>query len=186
MRTIVFGWGNELRGDDGIGPLLLRRLEKAGWDDTELIEDFQLQIEHALDLKGAELALFLDAGVGAKAPFLFREILPRGEMIDTSHGSRPNPFSTFSGGSKRLRRRRASCSVCAAKVSGLAKVCRNRAPNGSSKPASFSIGLAGAERRTPGAARFRDDRRSSCSSSSPYPALSSWSTSAFNRARSPS
>ena len=89
MRTVVFGWGNESRGDDGIGPLLLRRLEKAGWNDTELIEDFQLQLEHALDLKGAELALFLDAGVGAKAPFLFREILPRGEMTHTSHALAP-------------------------------------------------------------------------------------------------
>jgi hydrogenase maturation protease len=89
MRLVVFGWGNESRGDDGIGPLLLRRLDDAGWADTSCFEDFQLQIEHALDLKGADLALFLDAGRDTPAPFLFREILPRGGMTHTSHALAP-------------------------------------------------------------------------------------------------
>jgi hydrogenase maturation protease len=89
MRLVVFGWGNESRGDDGIGPLMLRGLEDAGWDETELIEDFQLQLEHALDLKGAELALFLDAGRNTPAPFLFREIFSRGGMTHTSHALAP-------------------------------------------------------------------------------------------------
>ena len=26
MRLVVFGWGNESRGDDGLGPLLLARI----------------------------------------------------------------------------------------------------------------------------------------------------------------
>jgi hydrogenase maturation protease len=89
MRVVVFGWGNESRGDDGIGPLLLRSLESAGWDEAELIEDFQLQLEHALDLRGADLALFLDAGRDTRAPFLFREIFPRGGMTHTSHALAP-------------------------------------------------------------------------------------------------
>jgi len=89
MRLVVFGWGNESRGDDGIGPLLLRELENAGWDEAELIEDFQLQIEHALDLKGAELALFLDAGRNTPDPFMFREIFASGGMTHTSHALAP-------------------------------------------------------------------------------------------------
>ncbi|MBB4198827.1 hypothetical protein CCR94_09125 [Rhodoblastus sphagnicola] len=89
MRLVVFAWGNESRGDDGIGPLLLRALENAGWDEAELIEDFQLQIEHALDLRGADLALFLDAGRDTPAPFFFREIFPRGGMTHTSHALAP-------------------------------------------------------------------------------------------------
>ena len=90
MRLVVFGWGNVSRGDDGIGPLLLERLQHAGWDEAELIEDYQLQLEHALDLRGADLALFLDAGKDTLAPFAFGEIAPRGGgMTYTSHALSP-------------------------------------------------------------------------------------------------
>ncbi len=89
MKLVVFGWGNVSRGDDGIGPLLLSRIEQAGWDDAILIEDYQLQLEHALDLVGAELALFIDAGTGTPAPFAFREIFPKQGMTHTSHALPP-------------------------------------------------------------------------------------------------
>ncbi len=89
MHLVIFGWGNESRGDDAFGPLLLRRLEQAAWPDTTLIEDFQLQLEHALDLRGADLALFLDAGRDTPAPFLFKEIFPSGGMTHTSHALPP-------------------------------------------------------------------------------------------------
>ena len=89
MHLVIFGWGNESRGDDGVGPLLLRRLEQAEWPDTTLIEDFQLQIEHALDLRGSDLALFLDAGRDTSAPFVFKEIFPRGGMTHSSHALPP-------------------------------------------------------------------------------------------------
>ena len=29
MRLVVFGWGNDARGDDGLGPLLLTRVAHA-------------------------------------------------------------------------------------------------------------------------------------------------------------
>jgi hydrogenase maturation protease len=89
MKLVVFGWGNVSRGDDGIGPLLLARIEQAGWDDAILIEDYQLQLEHALDLEGAELALFIDAGTDTQAPFSFREIFLREGMTHTSHALAP-------------------------------------------------------------------------------------------------
>ncbi len=89
MQLVVFGWGNVSRGDDGIGPLLLSRIEQAGWDDVALIEDYQLQLEHALDLEGRELALFIDAGNGTPAPFYFREVFPRQGMTHTSHALAP-------------------------------------------------------------------------------------------------
>ncbi len=77
--VVVFAVGNPSRGDDAIGPLLLERL--ASWLATEeraftLIEDYQLQIEHALDLQGKRLALFIDAGCGTPAPFAFYAIGP--------------------------------------------------------------------------------------------------------------
>jgi hydrogenase maturation protease len=89
VRLVVFGWGNVSRGDDGLGPLLLARIAEAGWPDANLIEDFQLQLEHALDLQGADLALFLDAGKDTPAPFAFTEIHARHGMTHTSHALAP-------------------------------------------------------------------------------------------------
>ncbi|WP_296708542.1 hydrogenase maturation protease [Rhodoblastus sp.] len=89
MRLVVFGWGNVSRGDDGLGPLLLARIAEANWADASLIEDFQLQLEHALDLQGADLALFLDAGKDTPTPFAFTEIHARHGMTHTSHALAP-------------------------------------------------------------------------------------------------
>jgi hydrogenase maturation protease len=89
MRLVVFGWGNDARGDDGLGPLLLARIAAAGWPEVTIIEDFQLQIEHALDLDGAELALFVDAGRDTPAPFAFAEIAPKNAFRHTTHALAP-------------------------------------------------------------------------------------------------
>lgn len=74
--VVVFAAGNRSRGDDGIGPLLLDRLgswlaARGQGGEFELIDDYQLQIEHALDLRGRKLALFIDAGWRTRAPFAF-------------------------------------------------------------------------------------------------------------------
>ena len=110
MRLVVFGWGNDARGDDGLGPLLLARVAEREVGRRDTIEDFQLQIEHALDLDGAEAALFLDAGRNTPAPFTFTEVEPqRGETFTThaiapeavlevyarTLGKRPPPSFTF-------------------------------------------------------------------------------------------
>ena len=72
----VFGIGNRSRGDDAVGPLILDRLREwleaqglAG--DFELLEEYQLQVENALDLEGRRLALFIDACHEAPAPITF-------------------------------------------------------------------------------------------------------------------
>jgi hydrogenase maturation protease len=62
----IFGIGNRSRGDDALGPLLLDRLRdwlaaRGVAGEFELLEEYQLQLENALDLEGRELALFIDA-----------------------------------------------------------------------------------------------------------------------------
>ena len=89
MRLVVFGWGNDARGDDGLGPLMLARVARAAWPDVTTVEDFQLQIEHALDLDGAEAALFVDAGKDTPAPFNFVEIGPKRGDSHTTHALAP-------------------------------------------------------------------------------------------------
>jgi len=91
---VILAIGNPSRGDDAIGPLLCERL--ADWiKDTplaahfELIEDFQLNIEHALDLLGRELVLFIDAGEGTRPPFYFSRVAPAAGMAHCSHELAP-------------------------------------------------------------------------------------------------
>jgi hydrogenase maturation protease len=93
-QVIVLACGNPSRGDDALGPLLLDRLQN--WldaeglaDGFELIGDFQLQIEHALDLAGRRLALFIDAGHGTPAPFVFRETVAIEKAGHSTHALPP-------------------------------------------------------------------------------------------------
>ena len=92
--VVVFAVGNPSRGDDAIGPVICGRLAK--WLENEglaervdLIEDFQLNIEHALDLQGRELALFIDAGKNTPAPFVFEQIFPSTAASHTTHALPP-------------------------------------------------------------------------------------------------
>jgi hydrogenase maturation protease len=91
----VFAVGNRSRGDDAIGPLLLGRLElwlaAEGRDaDFELIEDCQLQIEHALDLRGKRMALFIDADCSMQSPVGFSAVeAAAGIPAPSTHALRP-------------------------------------------------------------------------------------------------
>lgn len=74
---LVLAWGNPSRGDDALGPLLAERLlANAGAaslaDRVEVLTDFQLQVEHALDLVGRERVLFVDAALNLSEPFTVR------------------------------------------------------------------------------------------------------------------
>ena len=96
---LIFGYGNPSRGDDALGPLLLDRLQ--AWleaeglaDGFELVGDFQLQIEHALDLVGRQLALFIDAGHGTSAPFLFRQAVAANCATHSTHALSPEAVLT--------------------------------------------------------------------------------------------
>ncbi len=86
---LIFGYGNPSRGDDAIAPYLLERLEKLELAGVELLTDFQLQVEHALDLVERELVLFIDASVAAPEPYSFTRLRPQQDVTYTSHEMSP-------------------------------------------------------------------------------------------------
>lgn len=88
-RVVVLGWGNVTRSDDALGPLLLERVRRAQLQHVTVVEDFQLQIEHALDLRGHELALFADAGFKTPAPFTFFQAASQPNTAFSSHKLAP-------------------------------------------------------------------------------------------------
>ena len=88
--VLVFAIGNESRGDDALGPLLLRSLQKDyGSRQVEFIEDFQLQVEHAADLVDRELVLFIDAGMDTPAPYSFYRACAGEDRTLYSHALTP-------------------------------------------------------------------------------------------------
>lgn len=92
-RVLVLAWGNPSRGDDALGPRLIERLEAlqgglAG-SGLELLTDFQLQIEHALDLVDRDLVVFADAAVSGPEPFGFGLVTPEPVISVSTHALSP-------------------------------------------------------------------------------------------------
>lgn len=87
--TLVFGWGNPSRGDDALGPLFVEYIESLGLSGIECLTDFQLQVEHALDLRGRRRILFVDASLDAPAPFSLKVIAPEKDTSFTTHAMTP-------------------------------------------------------------------------------------------------
>jgi len=89
-RWLIFGIGNPSRGDDALGPMFVAALDGfEGAVDLVLLEDFQWQIEHALDLKGVEAALFVDASLTAAPPFEITPLRPQADAACTTHALSP-------------------------------------------------------------------------------------------------
>ena len=87
--VLVLAVGNPSRGDDAIGPELAARLEAAALPGVEVITEFQLQVENALDLVGRERVIFVDAGTGTPAPFELRRVTAAADFLHTSHAISP-------------------------------------------------------------------------------------------------
>lgn len=87
--TLVFGWGNASRGDDALGPVFVERLRALGLEGVELLDDYQLQPEHALDLVGRERVLFVDASLAGAAPFEVSPLRPQRDASFSSHAMSP-------------------------------------------------------------------------------------------------
>ena len=92
--VLIFAIGNESRGDDALGVLLLRELDSwlktsGNSEQFELLEDFQLQVEHTMDMKDRRLVLFVDAGINTSAPFSFYRAQTTDEPVLYSHALAP-------------------------------------------------------------------------------------------------
>ena len=92
-RLVIFGCGNPSRGDDALGPALMERVGR--WvrlhpgPQVEAVEDFQLQVEHALDLETRTLALFLDADATCERAFRFQALAAARDASFSTHAISP-------------------------------------------------------------------------------------------------
>jgi hydrogenase maturation protease len=88
---LVFGWGNLSRGDDALGPMCIEQLREAFAGDArvEFLDDYQLQVEHALDLAGRKRVLFVDASLNCRAPFEVTQLRAEQDSSFTTHAMSP-------------------------------------------------------------------------------------------------
>ena len=90
---LVLAWGNLSRGDDALGPLCLAglrmQLPDGLQDQVEFLEDYQLQVEHALDLMERKKVLFIDASLNCLAPFQVTQLEPARDASFTTHALSP-------------------------------------------------------------------------------------------------
>ena len=91
---LVLGYGNPSRGDDALGPMFVERLDEeqdAGRlpPNFDTLTDFQLQIEHALDLQGRAVVLFVDAAADLDAAHILRPLTPARDESYSTHAISP-------------------------------------------------------------------------------------------------
>src|SRR5690606_3268607 len=60
-NTLVIGYGNEWRADDGVGPEVARRIGRLGMPGVRVLSVHQLTPELAEDLSAVDRAVFIDA-----------------------------------------------------------------------------------------------------------------------------
>ena len=91
--TLVFAWGNPGRGDDALGPLFAEAIEALALPGVECLCDFQLQVEHALDLRARARVLFVDAALDGAIevglPFQLTRLAPARDASFTTHAMSP-------------------------------------------------------------------------------------------------
>lgn len=85
MSTLVIGYGNSLRGDDGAGPAVAARLQDQ--PALRVLAVHQLTPELAADIAQAESVWFVDAWVGGDKPTV-RSLAPAPVTLD--HGWQPH------------------------------------------------------------------------------------------------
>jgi hydrogenase maturation protease len=89
--TIVIGYGNELRGDDGIGPFLAAAVAERAWPSVLALAVHQLTPELAEALAGARLAIFIDACAAPEGePVEVLAIAPGSPSGAPSHAGDPH------------------------------------------------------------------------------------------------
>ena len=92
--VLIFTYGNPSRGDDALGPemfdlLARRKRETRDLDRVDLLTDFQLQIEHAVDLENRQCVLFIDAGMSCAEPFELQPLQAERDDSFTTHAMSP-------------------------------------------------------------------------------------------------
>lgn len=86
---LVFGYGNPSRGDDALGPAFVDAVEAMQLEGVACLTDFQLQVEHAMDIKDRKIVWFVDASSALVDNFSVTEVAAARDHTFTTHAISP-------------------------------------------------------------------------------------------------
>jgi len=93
----VYGFGNPGRQDDGLGPMIIDKLETENIAGITTDSNYQLNIEDADNISGSDMVIFVDASIAADEPFSFERIEPSAEITFTTHSMSPESVIALCG-----------------------------------------------------------------------------------------
>lgn len=97
--TLILGWGNPGRLDDGLGPAFVESLEAMNLPGVEVDADYQLQIEDAAEIASYKRVVFVDADRIGAEPFWLRRLASSpsgaGTASFTTHSVSPDAILTM-------------------------------------------------------------------------------------------
>ena len=88
-RVLVLGYGNPGRQDDGLGPAVSAGIDQLGWPNLTAFDNYQLNIEDAIDVANHDIVWFIDAAKTGQSPYSVRAVSPSSTIEFTSHIVRP-------------------------------------------------------------------------------------------------
>ena len=93
----VYGFGNPGRQDDGLGPMIIDKLDQENIEGIATDSNYQLNIEDADNISGSDIVIFVDASIDADEPFSFKKIEPSAEITFTTHSMSPESVIALCG-----------------------------------------------------------------------------------------
>ena len=93
---LVIGYGNTLRGDDGVGPCVAHAVEALHLPGVRTITCQQLSPEHADPISRAETVIFVDAAVDAPSEVQLRPLEPNDSSQLMAHAADPRTMLALS------------------------------------------------------------------------------------------
>ena len=88
-RVLVLGYGNPGRQDDGLGPAAVAGIDNLGWPNLTAFDNYQLNIEDAIDVAAHDVVWFVDATKVGPSPYTVSEVVPSHSIAFSSHIVRP-------------------------------------------------------------------------------------------------
>ncbi len=88
-RTLIIGYGNTLRSDDGVGPRVVEAVEALHLPGVRTLVCQQLSPEHADPISQADAVVFVDAAVDAPGEVQLRPLKPGASSQLMAHAADP-------------------------------------------------------------------------------------------------
>jgi hydrogenase maturation protease len=88
-RILILGYGNPGRQDDGLGPAAAAEIDLLGWPNIKTQDNYQLNIEDAIEVAKHDIVWFIDASKTGTSPYAVQELSAISTLNFTSHFVQP-------------------------------------------------------------------------------------------------